>query len=258
MTDTAPMPDAQTAPIGEIMAARSSGAINSIAWGTTYAKVIENRLLADSGMPARAASERINMQSIPTAADEGHVIATNPGQVYRDGFAFEQGLRAQVETENAAASASKFDAITAAAYAPAKGPGDYDVPINHNPTDADLAASTAIRQALHAAELPVITAKAVTQAFDATMRQFEHAEPAQLQAFGNREGQALQQLWGPQFADRVKLVDAYLDQLGDKVPLVARLLADPRARFYFADRRVVNALSQMIEGRASQISRATT
>jgi hypothetical protein len=245
------MPDAATAPIGEIMAARSSGAINSIAWGTTYAKVVENRLLADSGMPARAAAERINMQSIPTAADEGgHMIAANPGQVYRDGVALEQGLRAQVETENAAAGASKFDAITAAAYAPAKGPGDYDVPINHNPSDADLAARTAIRQALHAAELPVITANAVTQAFDASMRQYEHAEPAQLQAFGNREGQALQALWGPQFADRVKLVDAYLDQLGDKIPLIAGLLADPRTRYYFADRRVVNALSQMIEGRS--------
>jgi hypothetical protein len=226
MTDQATMPDAATAPIADIMAARSSGAINSIVWSDNYAKVVENRLRADSGMSAVAIPERINMQSIPTAADD-----VNPAEQ---------------------AAAAPIDPLTAA-YAPAKSPGDYVIPGSHYPSAGEVAGATAIRHALHAAELPVITANAVTSAFDATSRQFEHAEPAQLQAFGDREGQALRELWGPQFADRIKLVDTYLDQLGDKIPFIAHLLADPRARFYFADRQVVNALSQMIEVRASSI-----
>jgi hypothetical protein len=252
MTDSAAMPDAATAPITEIMAARNTGAINSMVWSDTYAKVVENRLRADSGMPARAAPERINMQSIPTAADEGgHMIAANPGQVYRDGVALEQSLRAQVETENAAAGASKFDAITAAAYAPAKGPDDYTVPISHIADPQELAADSVVRQALHAAQLPTITANTITAAIDHAAMNLAHADGAQLRAFGDREGQGLRQLWGDQFAAKVQAVDAFLDSTADRVPFIAAVLANPRTRYFLADRRVVAALSQMIEGRAA-------
>lgn len=256
MTDAAPMPDAQTAPIAEIMAARSSGAINSVAWQDNYAAKVEARLRADSGQPAAAATPaRISMQSIPTAADEGHVVAPNPGQSYRDAWAMEQGLRTAVNSENAAAGEAKFGAIAAAVYTPAKGPGDYDVPISHDPNDADLAANTAIRQALHAAELPTITANTITAAIEHSAMSLQYVDEARLKAFGDREGAGLRELWGEQFDAKVQAVDAFLDSTADRVPYVASLLANPRSRYLLADRRVVNALSQMIEGRAPGAAR---
>ncbi len=270
MTDTAPMPDAQTAPIAEIMAARSSGAINNIAWHDNYAAKVDARLRADSGMPAAAAPERVSMQSIPTAADEGHVVASNPGQSYRDATAFEQGLRAAVNSENAAAGEAKFGAIATAAYAPAKGPDEYTVPISHMAGPDELAADSTVRQALHAAQLPTITANTITSAIDHTAMSLQHADEPQLKAFGDREANALKQLWGPDFADRVEgdkhhlspafveriqVIDAYLDSTADRVPYIAAVLANPRTRYFLADRRVVSALSQMIEARASATRR---
>jgi hypothetical protein len=64
--------------------------------------------------------------------------------------------------------------------------------------------------------------------------QLKDATITQLQIFAARESQALQQLWGSMYSRRVRAVDA--------------LLADPRARYFLADRRVVIALSQMLEG----------
>jgi hypothetical protein len=244
------MPDAATAPIAEIMAARSSGAINSIAWQDNYAAKVDARLRADSGMPAAATPARISMQSIPTAADEGHVVASNPGQSYRDATALEQSLRAAVNSENATAGEAKFAGIATAVYAPAKGPGDYNVPISHMAGPEELAADSTVRQALHAAQLPVVTANTITAALDHTAMSLAHADEPQLKAFGDREGQGLRQLWGDAFTAKVQAVDAYLDSTADRVPYVAALLANPRTRYFLADRRVVSALSQMIEGRA--------
>jgi len=70
-------------------------------------------------------------------------------------------------------------------------------------------------------------------------------------------GHGLRQLWGDQFAVKVQAVDAFLDSTADRVPYIAAVLANPRTRYFLADRRVVSALSQMIAGRASQILGAT-
>lgn len=229
MTDTAAMPDAATAPIADIMAARSSGAINSIVWSDNYAATVEARLRGDT--VAHAAPAHVRIQDIPTAADTGVVTESN------------------LDQPAATPGANALDV-----YAPAKGPADYDVPTGHDPSESTLAAASAIRQVLLAAEMPVVTANTVSAAIDAILDPLSGASPSQLQDFGNRETQALQELWGDKFAGRVQLVDAYLDQLGDKVPFVAHLLADPCMRYLLADRRVVSAVSQMIEARAGAIT----
>jgi hypothetical protein len=178
-----------------------------------------------------------------------------PSRSIGDAVALEHGLRTAVETENAAAGEAKFGAITAAAYAPAKGPDDYTVPISHVAGPDELAADSTVRQALHAAQLPTITANTITAALDHTAMSLEHADESQLKAFGDREGAGLRQLWGESFAAKVQAVDAFLDSTADRVPYIAAVLANPRTRYFLADRRVVNALSQMIEGRAPGAAR---
>lgn len=259
MTDTATtpatMPDAQTAPISEIMAARSSGAINNIAWHDNYAAKIDARLRAESGMPA-AVPARVSMQSIPTAADdiEQPKYAT-PGERVADATAIEQGMRAALNGDAVASGEAKFGAIATAVYAPAKGPDDYTVPISHRAGPEELAADSTVRQALHAAQLPTVTANTIAAALDHTAMSLAHADEPQLQAFGDREGASLRQLWGEQFDAKIQAVDAFIDSAADRIPYFAAVLANPRTRFFLADRRVVNALSQMIEARASATRR---
>lgn len=201
------------------------------------------------------APSRVSITQIPTAADSGVVVASNPGQAYRDAAAIEQGMRAALDGDNAARGEAKFGAIATAAYAPAKDPGDYTVPISHMAGPEDLAADSTVREALHAAQLPTITANTITAALDHTAMSLEHADGAQLQAFGDREAAGLRQLWGDTFTAKVQAVDAFLDSAADRIPYIAAVLANPRTRYFLADRRVVNALSQMIEGRAPGAAR---
>jgi hypothetical protein len=159
-------------------------------------------------------------------------------------------MRAALNGDAVAAGEAKFGAIAAAVYAPAKGPDEYAVPIAHMAGPEDLAADSTVRQALHAAQLPTITANTITAALDHTAMSLAHADEPQLKAFGDREGAGLRQLWGESFTAKIQAVDAFLDNTADRVPYVAALLANPRTRYFLADRRVVSALSQMIEGRA--------
>ena len=174
MTETSPTPDSVASPTtwsdmnaDQLSSALRDNKISGFQRGdalTRYANLL-------MGETAGAAPERINMQSIPTAADDP-----------------------RPDTATAAVSGAGDP------YAPARTPADYQIPISRDPSAEESSGDIAMRQALHAAELPAVTANAIAQVFDFNARQFADAEPAQLDAFGKNEGRALQQLWGDGFA----------------------------------------------------------
>jgi hypothetical protein len=115
----------------------------------------------------------------------------------------------------------------------------------------ELATDTVIRTAFHAAGLPAVTANAIAAAMEQTIMKLGEADEPQLQTFAANEGLSLRGLWGENFEAKIAAVDTFLEQTAAKVPFVAAWLSNPKTQLMLADRRLVVALSQMLEGRHS-------
>jgi hypothetical protein len=188
-------------------------------------------LTAPPGAPVpvapAAASGPFNLQSIPTAADQGTIVGAE----------------------------AKSASLIANVYAPAKSPADYELDVPPNASPEQLAAIQESSEALHAAGLSEVVGKRIGNTLQSTVTGFEKLDATQVMAFADAEIKALRDLWGDAYEPRIS---AYIERLLDAArtsPLIAEMLTDPRI-FALTHRQVVAAVSQEMEARASATRRA--
>jgi hypothetical protein len=137
--------------------------------------------------------------------------------------------------------------IEAEAYKPASSSDEFTSTLGPDAKPEHIAFDADLRQALHAAELPVVVGNSLINAFQQNARSLRHAEPQQIQAYITRNTKQLESAWGDQFGARVNAISDFVDQVADKSPAVSRILTN--TPHLLADPVVMQQLWSVLERR---------
>jgi hypothetical protein len=109
---------------------------------------------------------------------------------------------------------------------PPASPADYKFPLTSlaEPTDEQIAADSELKSALHAEQMPKFAVESIGKSLAEASRMLANETPAQAQTRLGSNKARLTALWGGDFDGSIKIVDAFLEQIGTRSPALREFI----------------------------------
>jgi hypothetical protein len=159
---------------------------------------------------------------------------------------------AQLADATAAHENAQLVGTLDAAFAPPAQPYDYQFPQTTDTlTDEQLASDSALKTALHAAQMPKFVVESIAQNLAEASRTLANETPAQAQLRIGSQKSRLEGMWGKDnFDGNLQIVDTFLEAAGAKSPVLKAFLESAARAFTPLDLDLILQVAKHRAGRA--------